>query len=65
MFVDLRCSGSFGCRSLLAKGGHPLHLFPEQAAGVSLPGDFMGGCGHGRYHDRTGNCSADVRGQVP
>lgn len=30
-------------------------------------GRFMGGCGHGRYHDRTGNCSgpADLRGQVP
>jgi hypothetical protein len=53
--------------ALSAKGGHPLHLFPEQAAGVSLPGDFLGGCGHGRYHDGTGNCSgpADVRDQVP
>jgi len=53
--------------ALLAKGGHPLHLFPEQAAGVSLPGDFLGGCGHGRYHDRIGNCSgpAGVRDQVP
>ena len=52
--------------ALSAKGGHPLHLFPEQAAGVSLPGDFLGGCGHRRYHDRTGNCFvlADVRDQV-
>jgi hypothetical protein len=27
--------------ALSAKGGHPLHLFPEQAAGASLPGVFL------------------------
>jgi hypothetical protein len=33
---------------------------------ILQPGDFLGGCGHGRYHDRIGNCSgpADVRDQV-
>ena len=52
---------------LLAKGGHPLRLFPEQTAGVSLPGDFIGGCGRRRYHDLTGRClgPADIRGPEP
>ena len=46
---------------VLAKGGHPLHLFPEQTTSVSQPGDFLGGCGHGRYRD-AGKCAgaADV-----
>ena len=69
MVTDLRCSGSFGYRSnaVLAKGGHSLHLFPEQTASASQPGDFLGGCGHGRYHDHAGSCSgpADGRGQAP
>ena len=45
MVTDLRCSGSFGYRSnaVLAKGGHSLHLFPEQTASASQPGDFLGG----------------------
>ena len=53
--------------TVLAKGGHPLHLFPEQTASVSPPGDFLGGCGHGRYRNHTGKCAgpADVSGQVP
>jgi hypothetical protein len=51
----------------LAKGGHPLHLFPEQTAGISQLGDFVGGWGRGRYRDLTGSClgPADVRGQEP
>ena len=48
--------------AVLAKGGHSLHLFS-----ASQPGDFLGGCGHGRYRDPTRKClgPADVSGQVP
>jgi hypothetical protein len=35
--------------AVLAKGRHSLHPFPEQTASASQPGDFLGGCGHGRY----------------
>jgi hypothetical protein len=69
MVVGLRCSGSRSRTPspLLAKGGHPLHLFPEQTAGISQLGDFVGGWGRGRYRDLTGSClgPADVRGQEP
>jgi len=53
--------------TVLAKGGHSLHLFPEQTATASQPGDFLGGYGHDRYRDPTRKClgPADVSGQVP
>jgi hypothetical protein len=48
--------------AVLAKGGHSLHLFPEQTESASQPGDFLGGCGHGRYRNHAGKCAgpADI-----
>jgi len=46
--------------AVLAKGGHSLQS-------ASRPGDFLGGCGHGRYRDPARKClgPADVSSQVP